>query len=205
SRWCFCIGRHRSSCMAARLTPRCCARAPPPRRRSPTPERGVLHRTVVQTAKKAAPPGSGPLHLLRRSPCREDYLPDVGDAVLGLRLGCSLRLRGKLQHGCLLTLDEFGQQDGLPIRKFERVMVHPRLVLVDLPKDRRLVGHSARAQAKESGRRACDLPGTRGLRSRKNAHRHSGVFLGGKATCARTKVARRELVADSRSTRLHIV
>src|SRR5262249_5375447 len=101
--------------------------------------------------------------------------------------------------------DEFGQQDGLPIRKFERVMVHPRLVLVDLPKDRRLVGHSARAQAKESGRLACDLPGKRELRSRKNAHRHSGVFLGGKATCARTKVARRELVADSRSTRLHIV
>src|SRR5207244_9876467 len=93
---------------------------------------------------------------------------------------------------------------GLPIRKFERVMMHPRLVLVDLPKDRRLIGHPARAQAEESGRRARDLPGKRELRSRKDAHRHSGVFLGGKATCAGTKVARRELVANSRSTRLDI-
>src|SRR5262245_26463910 len=191
--------------MAARSTPRYCARAPPPRQRSQTPERGALHRTVVLNSKKGRPAEERPLHPFTPLCVRRAVLPDVGDALLGLRLGCSLRLSGKLQHGCLLTLDEFGQQDGLPIRKFERVMVHPRLVLVDLPKDRRLVGHSARAQAKESGRRACDLPGKRELRSRKNAHRHSGVFLGGKATCARTKVARRELVADSRSTRLHIV
>src|SRR5262249_574895 len=83
--------------------------------------------------------------------------------------------------------------------------MHPRLVLVDLPKDRRLIAHPARAQAEESGRRACDLPGKRELRSRKNAHRHGGVFLVGKSSRAGTKVARRELVANSRSTRLHIV
>src|SRR5262249_34579063 len=124
---------------------------------------------------------------------RRVLLPDVGDALLSLRLGCGRRLRGKLQHGCLLTLAEPGQQDGLPMRKWERVMVHPRWVLVDLPKDRRLVGHPAGAQTEESGRRACDLPGKRELRSRKNAYRRSGVFLGGKATCAGTKVARREL------------
>src|SRR5215469_7956222 len=115
------------------------------------------------------------------------------------------RLRGKLQDCRLLTLDEFRQQDGLPIRKLERVMMHPRLVLVDLPKDRRLVAHPARAQAEESGRRACDRPGKRELRSRKNAHRQGGVFLRGKSSRAGTKVARRELVANSRSTRLHIM
>src|SRR5262249_44397306 len=202
-RWCSCIGRHRSSCMAARSMRRCCAHAPP-RQRSPTPERSLLHRTVIQTAKKAAPARSGPSPSAPPS-VRRAILPDVSDALLSLRLGCSRRLRGKLQHGCLLTLDEFRQQDRLPIRKFERVMVHPRLVLVDLPKDRRLVGHRARAQAKESGRRAYDLPGKRELRSRKNAHRRGGVFLGGKSTRAGTKVARRELVANSRSTRLHIV
>src|SRR5262245_56103936 len=184
--------------MAARSMRRCCTRAPPP------PERSLLHRTVIQTAKKSRPAEERPLHLLA-AVVRRVLLPDVSDALLSLRLGCGRRLRGKLQHGCLLTLDEFGQQDGLPIRKFERVMVHPRLVLVDLPKDRRLVGHPARAQSEESGRRACDLPGKRELRSRKNAYRRSGIFLGGKATCAGTKVARRELVADSRSTRLHIV
>src|SRR5262249_11712038 len=190
--------------MAARSMRRCCTRAPPPRRRPPTPERSLPHRTVIQTAKKAAPRRSGPFTFCAAVRAAV-LLPDVGDALLSLRLGCGRRLRGKLQHGCLLTLDELGQQDGLPIRKFERVMVHPRLVLVDLPKDRRLVGHPACAQTEESGRRACDLPGNRELRSRENAYRRSGVFLGGKATCAGTKVARRELVANSRSTRLHIV
>src|SRR5262249_57459221 len=120
--------------------------------------------------KRRAGGGGGPSASAPQS-VRRALLPDVGDALLGLRLGCSLRLRGKLQHGCLLTLDEFGQQDGLAIRKFERVMVHSRLVPVDLPKDRRLVGHSARAQAKESGPRACDLPRKRDLRSRREPHR----------------------------------
>src|SRR5262245_31015676 len=115
--------------MAARSMRRCCTRAPPP------PERSLLHRTVIQTAKKGRPAEERPLHLLA-AVVRRVLLPDVSDALLSLRLGCGRRLRGKLQHGCLLTLDEFGQQDGLPIRKFERVMVHPRLVLVDLPKDR---------------------------------------------------------------------
>src|SRR5262245_4780644 len=187
--------------MAARSTPRCCARAPPPRQRSQTSERACSIAPSHEQQKRPPRGGAAP----SPSAVRRALLPDVGDALLGLRLGCSCRLRGKLQHGCLLTLDEFGQQDGLPIRKFERVMMHPWLVLVNLPKDRRLVGHSARAQTEESGRRACDLPGKRELRSRKNAYRRSGIFLGGKATCAGTKVARRELVADSRSTRLHIV
>src|SRR5262245_4673852 len=124
--------------MAARSTPRCCARAPPPRQRSPTPERGVLHRTVVQTAKKAAPPRSGPFTFCA-AVVRRALLPDVGDALLSLRLGCRRRLRGKLQHGCLLTLDEFRQQDGLPIRKFERGMAPPGLGPVALPNDRVLV------------------------------------------------------------------
>src|SRR5262249_20844522 len=179
---------------------RCLAR-PPPRRGSPPPGRTLRN----STRKKGRPAEERPLHPLTPLCVRRAVLPDVGDAPLSLRLGCGRRLRGKLQDCRLLTLDEFGQQDGLPIRKFERVMMHSRLVLVDLPKDRRLVGHPARAQAEESGRRAGDLPGKREFRSRKNAHRHGGVFLGGKSPRAGTKVARRELVANSRSTRLHIV
>src|SRR5262245_43795649 len=187
--------------MAARSTPRCCARAPPPRQRSQTSERACSIAPSHEQQKRPPRGGAAP----SPSAVRRALLPDVGDALLGLRLGCSCRLRGKLQDCRLLTLDEFRQQDGLPIRKLERVMMHPRLVLVDLPKDRRLIAHPARAQAEESGRRACDLPGKRELRSRKNAHRHGGVFLGGKSPRAGTKVARRELVANSRSTRLHIV
>src|SRR5262249_12332440 len=93
----------------------------------------------------------------------------------------------------------------LPIRKLERIVMHPRLVLVDLTKDRRLVGHPARTQAEESGCGACNIPGKRKFRSRKNAHCHGGIFLGGNSTCAGTKIARGELGAASCSTRLHIV
>src|SRR5215831_13456005 len=131
--------------------------------------------------------------------------PDVSDPLLRLGLGCGRWLRRQLQHGRLLTLDEFGQEHGLPIRKLERVMVHPRLVLVDLPKDRRLVGHPARTQAEESGCGACNVAGKRKLRSRKHAHCRGDIFLGGKSARTGTKVARGELVADSGSTPLHIV
>jgi hypothetical protein len=62
---------------------------------------------------------------------------DVNDAPVGYFLGWRFWLCRKLKHRCLLTLDEFGQQDGLPIRKLECVMMHPRHVFVDLPKDRR--------------------------------------------------------------------
>src|SRR5262249_29166960 len=74
----------------------------------------------------------------------EKLSPDVSGALLGLRLGRGHGLRRQLQHGCLLTLDQFGQEHGLAVRKLKRVVVHPRLVLVDLSKDRRLVGHPAR-------------------------------------------------------------
>src|SRR5262249_36174258 len=162
--------------MAARSMRRCCTRAPPPRRRPPTPERSLLHH-CHSNGKKGRPAEERPLHLLA-AVVRRVLLPDVSDALLSLRLGCGRRLRGTLQPVCLPPLDEFGPQDGLPIGKFDRVMVPPRLVFVALPKDRRLVGHPARAQSEESGRRACDLPGKRELRSWKNAYRRSGIFLG---------------------------
>src|SRR6516162_8421508 len=74
--------------------------------------RQALARLPIGPKSKAAPSLSAPPSV------RRALLPDVGDALLSLRLGCGRRLRGKLQHGCLLTLDELGQQDGLPIRKF---------------------------------------------------------------------------------------
>src|SRR5258708_34086050 len=116
--------------MAARSTRRCCGRAPPPRQRSQTSERSLLHRPITRTAKKAAPPRSGLFIFCAAVRAARALLPDVGDALLSLRLDGGRRLPGKLLACRLLTLDEFGQQDGLPIRKFELVMSHPRWVTV---------------------------------------------------------------------------
>ena len=63
----------------------------------------------------------------------------VGDALLGMRLGRGRWLRRQLKHGCRLTLAQGRQQHGPPIRKFERIVMGGRLLLVDLSKDRRLV------------------------------------------------------------------
>jgi hypothetical protein len=62
----------------------------------------------------------------------------VRDALLGCFLGWRFWLCRKLKHRCLLTLEYVCQENTGAIRKFERVVMHPRLVLVDLPEDRRL-------------------------------------------------------------------
>ncbi len=59
----------------------------------------------------------------------------VGDALLGIRLGRGRWLRRQLKHCCRLTLAQERQQHGPPIRKFERIVMCGRLVLVDLSKD----------------------------------------------------------------------
>src|SRR5690242_19499765 len=131
--------------------------APPPPRRSPKPERSHGEPSHAKAADSSGSRSSakssrahvptaplapwnskkGPLRL-GAAPHLLGYhlaikiLPDVGGALLSLRLGRGRRLRRQLQHGCLLTLDEFGQQYGLPVRKLERIVVHPRLILVDL-------------------------------------------------------------------------
>src|SRR5262245_29437570 len=88
-----------------------------------------------------------------------------------------LLLCRKLKHRCLLTLDEFGQQNGLPIRKFERVMMHPRHVFVDLPKDRRPeLGFRPPANKAKGSMAAFHFLGKSKLRSRKNAHRRCAVI-----------------------------
>jgi hypothetical protein len=90
-------------------------------------------------------------------PAARGFIPDdrrasahVSDAPLDCFLGWRFWLCRKLEHRCLLTLDEFGQQDGLPIRKLKCVMMHPRLVFVDLPKDRRPGFYCFRPPAKEA-------------------------------------------------------
>src|ERR1700748_3078403 len=105
-------------------------------------------------------------------------LAHVSDALLGCLLSWRFWLCRKLKHRSLLTLDEFSQQDGLPIGKLECVMMHPRHVLVDLPKDRRPGFYCFHSPAKEveGGRAAFYLLGKSKLCSRKNAHRRCTVI-----------------------------
>ena len=63
----------------------------------------------------------------------------VVEALLGIDLGRGRWLRRQLKHRRLLTLTSLRQENNAPIRKFERIMVHPRIVLVHLSKDCRRV------------------------------------------------------------------
>jgi hypothetical protein len=61
---------------------------------------------------------------------------DVGDALLGFRLGSGLGPRGKREDSCILPLTEPRQQHDLAIGELERVMIDVKRALVDLAKDR---------------------------------------------------------------------
>ena len=61
---------------------------------------------------------------------------DVGDALLGLRLGSGLGPRGKCEDGCVLPFIESRQQHDLAIGELKRVMIDVKRALVDLAKDR---------------------------------------------------------------------
>src|SRR6516164_3088798 len=75
-------------------------------------------------------------------------------------------------------------------------MMHPRHVLVDLPKDRRPEVYCFGLAAKEPKRGAFHLLGKGKLRSRKNAHRRCGVLRRGKPSCTGPEVHCRKLVTD---------
>ena len=60
---------------------------------------------------------------------------DVRHPFLGLRLGCGSGLCRELEHCCFLTFKYVSQQHGLPVWKFQRIMMCSRVVLVDLPED----------------------------------------------------------------------
>ena len=62
--------------------------------------------------------------------------PDISDALLSFHLCRSRGLGGKLKHGGFLAFRQIGQEHRLAIRKFERIMMHSQLVLVDLPEYR---------------------------------------------------------------------
>jgi hypothetical protein len=86
-------------------------------------------------------------------------LADVGDALLDLRLGGGRWLRWELKHGRCLTLAQERQQHGSPIRKFERIVMGGRRLLVDFSKDRRLVVDRLCLPTEQTNRQARYFPG----------------------------------------------
>jgi hypothetical protein len=79
---------------------------------------------------------------------------DVGDALLGFRLGSGGGLHGKREDSCLLPFTEPRQQHDRAIRKLERVTVDVKRAHVDLAKDCNTVaGIGTKQGASTSNRR----------------------------------------------------
>jgi hypothetical protein len=64
-----------------------------------------------------------------------DFSAHRGEALLSLSFRHRHWLRGQLKDRCLLTATQLCQKNNTPIRKFERIMVSPLLVLIYLPED----------------------------------------------------------------------
>src|ERR1700730_22785 len=130
---------------------------------------------------------------------------DARDAFLSLNFGCGSRLCWKLQHRCFLPFKHVRQEHDLPIWKFQRIMVGSRVVLIDLPEDRRRMGDHIRLPAKQHTWAAHYRLGKGELRSRKNAHRRVGIFRRSEPASAGIEVVGGQLVANLSRTRLYIV
>jgi hypothetical protein len=88
--------------------------------------------------------------------------------------------------------------DHASIGKFECIMMHMRLVFVDLPEDRRLVADRFRSPTEESGRRTNRLLGKGNFGPRPYTDCNGGIFRRGESARTETKVAGGELVGDLR-------
>jgi hypothetical protein len=109
-------------------------------------------------------------------------------------------LRRTLKHRCFLTFKHVSQQHHLPIGKFQRIMMHPRVILVDLPEDGpRVIDHSRLPRNPSESHEP--YRGCKGkLRSRKKANRRIGIFRRSKPMRARIKLMRSQSLANFRWT-----
>ena len=121
---------------------------------------------------------------------------DVRNPFLGLRLGRGRRLHRKLEHRCFLTFKQVGQQYHLALRKFQRIVMRSRVVLVDLPKDRGGVIEGTRFPTEQAVRPTTYGFGKRKLCSRKNANRCIAIFRRSKPNCTGIEVPRFQFLAN---------
>jgi hypothetical protein len=73
------------------------------------------------------------ISLTHHAPSRRTRLGDDSNALLLLRFLRRARSRRQLQHSRLLTRTETSEQRNLPVGKLECVVMHVRLILLDLP------------------------------------------------------------------------
>src|ERR1700730_12056876 len=131
---------------------------------------------------------------------------DVGNAGLRFCLGRRLRLRGQLQHACMLTYAKMCKQYDLAIGELKGIMVRTWIVHVDLPEPSHRVTDELRvflekAQLK-SRNHPLDLPFDRDLGARKKDYRRLLFPDGRKPTGRRIpKFRRDEFVSDLRRSR----
>ena len=93
----------------------------------------------------------------------------IDDAFLCLSFDRRFRLRRQLKYRCFLAAAERREQNYASICKFERIMIHARLILVDLAEDCRGLPDGEFLRCGESVREQEYLFGEGKLRSRKNA------------------------------------
>src|SRR5262245_35043672 len=138
--------------------------------------------------------------LTGENPCADmtRSLARKGHAFLSLRLFDARRPCRQLQHGCLLAFAQEGQKEGLSVRQFERVMVHMRLVAIDLTENCRLAP-SGRGSSID-----CDFRIEGKLRAGKHANRGAGVARSGEPARAGAEITRSKLVANARGTRFDV-
>src|SRR5262249_21225306 len=117
---------------------------------------------------------------------------DVGNRLLGFRLGSGLGPRGKREDSCVLPFIEPRQQHDLAIGKFERVMIGVKHALVDLAKNRNSV---AGIGWKHEGGVILDWPLERQFGTRKYADSHRTIFRRGESSCAGAEVVCDEFFA----------
>jgi hypothetical protein len=98
------------------------------------------------------------------------------------RFGFSNRLRGQLQDSRFLPLAQESEQEYLPIREFERIMVHVRLLAIDLTEDCSLMSGWP-ASAVDT-----DFAVESKLSARKNTHGCGWVVRRSEAACAGAEI-----------------
>src|SRR6266481_9307195 len=127
---------------------------------------------------------------------------DVGDALLGFRLGSGLGPRGKREDSCVLLFIQPSQQYDVAIGELERVMIDVKRALVDLAKDRNGV---AGIGMKHEGGLILDWLLERELGARKYADSHRTILRRGESSCAGAEVVCDEFFAHFSWACLHRV
>ena len=155
-------------------------------------------RAVVEPFRQARPWTQATRLPNRGRPRRSCETESAGqrDPFLGRRFRCSSRLCRKLEHCCLLIFKQVSQEHDLPVWKFQRIMMCVRVVLVDLPEERRRVIDLTHFAARKSAPATPYLRGKSELRSRKNANCRAGIFGCSEPSSAGIEVVDGQFVAN---------